>query len=220
VSILVEARGEMKRTLRISHSILPILALLSGIVHGDEQEAFTESVVIFNTICAKCHEAQCSGRLSFADAIDASSNHIVRHYEDASGKRWLQEQLFAILNHMKAKCAYYPMDVPVPPQRVWGPEILQKLSTYLEKNYFVPVGRLTTGDYRLELDTAKDEKMTVQVVSERFTMVVEDCFDTQGGRLTIPFSVDEAGNHYVRVYPRTPLRLMRLAVVSVDSDEK
>ena len=105
-------------------------------------EAFTESVVIFNTICAKCHEAQCSGRLSFDDAMSASSNHILRHYGEASGKQWLQKELFEILNHMKVKYAYYPMNVPVPLKRVWSSDILDKLSTLLEKNYFILLGIL------------------------------------------------------------------------------
>jgi len=41
------------------------LLLLISPAFAVEDKAFTESVVIFNTICAKCHEAQCSGRLSF-----------------------------------------------------------------------------------------------------------------------------------------------------------
>jgi hypothetical protein len=198
---------------------IPLLFLIAaGWVQGEQEETFTESVVIFNTICAKCHEAQCSGRLSFKDALDASTSHIVRYYGDASGKRWLQEQLFVILNHMKEKCAYYPMDMPVPPQRVWGAQTLEKLSTYLERNYFIPVGPLSSGDHRLELTLDRNEKVTVHVVSETFNMVAEDCFQSAGGRLDIPFAVTEPGNHYVRVYPRTPLRLLRLAVVATDDD--
>lgn len=74
-----------------------------------EDKGFTESVVIFNTICSKCHEAQCSGRLSFDEAFEKSTGHILRYYGRASGKQWLQKELFDILNYMKEKCAYYPM---------------------------------------------------------------------------------------------------------------
>lgn len=198
---------------RMSRFVLPILALFSSIAIGEEQEVFTESVVIFNTICAKCHEAQCSGRLSFEDTLEASRNHIVRHHRGASGKGRLQEELFAILNHMKEKCAYFPMEIRIPPHRVWGAEILEQLSTHLEKNYFVPMGWLPVGNYRLKLAMEKDEKITVHVVSESFAMIVEDCHQTQGQYLEIPFSVDDAGNHYVRVYPRKPVRLTQLEVV-------
>lgn len=59
-------------------------------IFATEGTALTESVVIFNTICAKCHEAECSGRLSFDEAFETSASHILRYYGEASGKQWLQ----------------------------------------------------------------------------------------------------------------------------------
>jgi hypothetical protein len=186
--------------------------LVPGSVSATEDEAFTESVVIFNTICAKCHEAQCSGRLSFDDSFEASVKHIVRYYGDASEKKWLQKELFVILNHMKEKCAYYPMTAPIPPQRVWSGEMLEKMATLLERNYFIPIGPFTPGRYQLELKLAKDAKVTVHLVSETFDMVVDDCYLSTDRQLVIPFSIEEAGNHYVRVYPRKPVKITHLAV--------
>jgi len=189
--------------------------LIPGSVSATEDEAFTESVVIFNTICAKCHEAQCSGRLSFDDSFDASVNHIVRYYGDASEKKWLQKELFVILNHMKEKCAYYPMPAPIPLQMVWSGEMLEKMATLVERNYFIPIGPFTPGHYQLELKLAKDAKVTVHLVSETFDMVVEDCYLSSDRQIVIPFSIEEAGNHYVRVYPREPVQITRLAVTSL-----
>ena len=63
-----------------------------------EDKAFTESVVIFNTICAKCHEAECSGRLSFDEAFETSSSHILRHYGRASGKKCLRVKRKTVVN--------------------------------------------------------------------------------------------------------------------------
>ena len=186
--------------------------LIPGGVSATEDEAFTESVVIFNTICAKCHEAQCSGRLSFDDSFDASVNHIVRYYGDASEKEWLQKELFVILNHMKEKCAYYPMPAPIPPQMVWSGEMLEKMATLVERNYFIPIGPFTPGHYQLELKLAKDAKVTVHLVSATFEMVVEDCCLSSDRQIVIPFSIEEAGNHFVRVYPREPVQITRLAV--------
>ena len=179
---------------------------------GDEP--FSESVIIFNTICAKCHEAQCSGRLSFGDAYEASSSHIIRHYNQASEKKWLQKELFSILNHMKENCAYYPMQVPVPAKRIWNSEILEKMTTLLERNYFIPIGPFTPGRYNLELKLAKDAKITAHLVSETFEMVVEDCYQSSDQRLVIPFSIEEPGNYYVRVYPREPVQITRLAITT------
>ena len=187
--------------------------LLWGAAVGQEPEAFTESVVIFNTVCAKCHEGQCSGRMSFDEARAASSDHIIRHYGAASDKAWLRRELFLLLNHMKEKCAYYPMNTPLPPKRVWNAEMLDRMSTLLERNYFVPVGSLLAGDYRLELDLGTDARISLQLVSETFDTVVEDCYETVEKRMTIPFTITDPGNHYVRTYPRTPVRILRLAVV-------
>ena len=185
---------------------------VSGSIFAAEDEAFTESVVIFNTICAKCHEAQCSGRLSFDDSFEASVNHIVRYYGEASEKKWLQKELFVILNHMKVQCAYYPMPARIPPQMVWSGEMLEKMATLVERNYFIPIGPFTPGRYQLELKLAKDAKVTVHLVSETFDMVVEDCYLPSNRQIVIPFSIEEAGNHYVRVYPREPVQITRLAV--------
>ena len=189
--------------------------LVPGSVFSAEEEAFTESVVIFNTICAICHEAQCSGRLSFDDSFDASVNHIVRYYGEASEKKWLQKELFVILNYMKEKCAYYPMPVPIPPQMVWSGGMLEKMATLVERNYFIPIGPFNPGRYQLELKFVKDAKVTAHLVSETFDMVVDDCYLSSDRRIVIPFSIEEAGNYYVRVYPREPVLITRLAVTSL-----
>lgn len=180
-----------------------------------EDDSFRESVVIFNTICAKCHEAQCSGRLSLGNAYEASVDHIIRHYDKASEKEWLQKELFSILNHMKEKCAYYPMSISVPQKRIWNTEILDKMTTLLERNYFIPIGHFTQGQYSLELKLAKDAKVTAHLVSEAFDMVIEDCYQSSNQRLEIPFSIEEEGNYYVRVYPHVPVQITQLVISTV-----
>lgn len=178
-------------------------------------EAFTESVVIFNTICAKCHEAQCSGRLSFDDALAASTGHILRHYGEASGKQWLQKELFDILNYMKERCSYYPMNTPIPLKRVWGSDILEKLSTLLEKNYFIPVGNFTPGSYRIELELEQDARITAHLISEEFDMVVEECYESSNRRISVPFVIEKPGIHYFRIYPRKPVRITHLSIITI-----
>jgi hypothetical protein len=198
--------------------VLVAFYLFTGSVSGAQDEAFTESVVIFNTICAKCHEAQCSGRLSLDEVFEASASHIVRHYGEASGKKWLQQELFIILNHMKEKCAYYPMSAPIPPQRVWSGEVLGKMATPLERNYFIPIGPFTPGRYNLELKLAQDARVTAHLISETFDMVVEDCYQSSDRRIVIPFTIEEAGNYYVRIYPCKPVQITQLAIISRKGD--
>jgi len=189
--------------------------LITYSAFADEEDPFRKSVVIFNTICAKCHEAQCSGRLSLGFDYEASVNHIIRHYGKASGEKRLQKELFSILNHMKEKCAYYPMSISVPPNRIWSSKILEKMTTLSERNYFIPIGQFTTGHYNLELKLAEDTKVTVHLVSETFEMAIECCFQSSNQRLEIPFTIEEVGNYYVRVYPRKPVQITQVVISSV-----
>ena len=193
------------------------LLLLVSPSFAVEDKAFTESVVIFNTICAKCHEAQCSGRLSFDEAIETSASHILRHYGQASGKEWLQKELFDILNYMKGKCAYYPMQVTVPLTREWRSDILDRFTTLMERNYFIPVGIFTPGHYRIDLELAKNAKVTVHLISGEFEMVLEDCYLPSDRRISIPFLIEEPGNYYFRMYPREPVRITRLAIIPLEN---
>ena len=64
-----------------------------------------------------------------------------RNYGQASGKEWLQKELFDILNYMKVKCDYYPMQVTVPLTRDWNGEILDRFTTFNLRAVF--------GDFRL-----------------------------------------------------------------------
>ena len=76
----------MKRQAIVDAFRLVGLLLLISPSFAVEDKAFTESVVIFNTICAKCHEAECSGRLTFDKAFETSTSHILRYYGPASEK--------------------------------------------------------------------------------------------------------------------------------------
>jgi len=194
------------------------LYLWAGSTLGADKQAFTESVIIFNTICAKCHEAQCSGRLSFDEAIEVSTDHILRHYGEATGKQWLRKELFEILNYMKEKCAYYPMQISSPLKNIWEEDILDKFATLMERNYFIPVGSLTPGEYRIEIELERDEKVTAQLISKAFEWVFEDCYESNDRRISIPFLIEEPGNHYFRMYPRSPVRITRLAITTRKQD--
>lgn len=200
----------------IQHVLALVILLFTGYVYAAENKPFTRSVVIFNTVCAKCHEAECSGRLSFNEAFETASRHIIRHYGEASGNKPLQKELFTILNYMKGKCAYYPMPFSVPANRDWNSGMLEPMATSGNKSYFIPAGSFAPGDYRLELTLAEDVKATVHLISDTFDMVVEDCYESSGKRIVIPFEIEDAGNYYLRIYPRKPVQVVRLAISSKD----
>jgi len=204
----------MKQILKLGRR-LPLLAVLSPVSPGlnaGEGPAFTGSVVIFNTVCARCHEGECSGRLGLTSNHEAAVSHIVRHYPQADGNPTLQSELFDILAYMKDHCAYYPLQAPLPPDRIWDTGRLDALRTDPDGSYFVPLGTLVPGDYRLGLDFARDARGTIQLISGQFDTIVEESTVTVDKRLDIPFAVETAGDYYFRMYPRQTARLTRLSV--------
>ena len=65
-----------------------LLALLTAPPSvGDEGRASVESTVLFNTDCARCHEGECSGRLSFHLPPEAADQHIRRHGGELPAKQ-------------------------------------------------------------------------------------------------------------------------------------
>lgn len=172
----------------------------------------TRAIVVFNTVCARCHEGECSGRLSFDESFARSRGHMARHYPPAEQQEPLRRGLFTALAYMKDHCAYYPMPSKVPPGRTWNRDQLESLSTGDDSAWFVPAGRLAPGRYRLQLDLAADRLVTVQLTNERFETAIENCYDSHAGQLRIPFTIDDAGNYYVRLYVRRPVTLTRLAI--------
>jgi len=105
---------------------------------------------------------------------------------------------------------------PVPLGKVWGKEILEKFATLVERNYFLPLGYLTSGLYRMEIELEKDVRVTVHLISEEFEWVVEEGHQSINRLVSIRFIVEEPGNHYFRMYPETPVRIDRLAITKVE----
>lgn len=201
----------------LNRYLLYLLLLVTGALQAQEAP-FLESVVIFNTICARCHEAECSGRLSFEAAYEAAIQHIVRHYAGAANKAWLQRQLFQLLGYMKEMCAYYPVMIPIPPQRIWSSELLDKFATLLQRDYFVPLGPLPPGDYSIELLLEEESSANIQIISESFDMMVDEFYEAADKRIAIPLHIAEPDNYYFGIYPQRPTLLLRLGVLEEKSE--
>ena len=107
------------------------------------------------------------------------------------------------------------MKVKLPLTRDWRGEILDRFTTSMESNYFIPVGNFSPGQYRIELELDKDVKITAHLISEEFEMVIEDCYPSSDHRLSIPFLIEDLGYYYFRMYPLEPVRITRLAIISL-----
>jgi hypothetical protein len=64
------------------------------------------------TTCARCHEGECSGRLSFDLGVEATTDHLIRNARPLTKDSI--RKLFKMLEYMKRECAYPPLNVPIP----------------------------------------------------------------------------------------------------------
>ena len=62
-----------------------LLLIFFSYLHASENLSIgIETAIKFNTICAKCHEGQCSRRLSFEDNPKVAVSHINRYIPNSS----------------------------------------------------------------------------------------------------------------------------------------
>ncbi|MEA3418197.1 MAG: hypothetical protein U9Q90_02270, partial [Campylobacterota bacterium] len=97
----------------------------------------TKTAIIFNTLCAKCHEGECSGRLSFDTGSKAANSHIKRYAGDTNVSKGETKEFFTLLNYMKKECALF-----MPDNGRWKPENLSRFALPSNDSYFIPLGSL------------------------------------------------------------------------------
>lgn len=131
----------------MNRSLFGLLGLLLAMPIAAQAEVPERtSFVDFNTQCARCHEGECSGRLSFSSGSEGAARHLRRYLGDISDKE--VQELYGLLRQTKENCAIYPF----PAQ--WD-GTLDELKTWrnsLQDGYFIPVQRLDAGQWRLEIE--------------------------------------------------------------------
>src|SRR5574340_158090 len=199
---------------RVSSLWLGACLLLAHGLAGAEADGGkipASSAVRFNTACAKCHEGQCSGRLSFDSGQMATDTHILRYAGDASPD--VRRDLYALLAHMKQTCRYYPISVLVPMDRHWEADLLRVLRSPAEDAYFVPLGTLPAGRYRAVLQFDGEAELFAQVISGNFEIVDRPGLRTRKGTVDFVFVAEREGAHYLRVQAAKPAALVGLEIL-------
>ena len=168
-----------------------------------------ESVVLFNTTCAQCHEMECSRRLSFASSapVANASGHI-QNYAGPLGATKVAE-LFGLIKYTKTQCDYYAPQVAAPPDGIWSAEALAPLGTPSRTGWFVPLGNLRAGAWTLDLALQSDRTVEIEVVSRSGPVVQGEVAPAeQGAHLT--FIVNDAGTpHFLRLRGHAPISFTR-----------
>lgn len=150
--------------------LLAVAALACAPV--DAAEVSRASVVKFNTVCASCHEGECSGRMSFSSGVAAAQGHVRRYLPSASSLD--VEELFALLKYTKERCAYYPLADAIPANGMWDAETLRQWRNPGGENYFIPLGRMRRGNYQLGLRFDGETAASVRITDEKFDVLLEE----------------------------------------------
>ena len=161
--------------------------------------------VIFNTLCAKCHEGECSGRLSFDTGSKAASSHIKRYAGDINISKGETEEFFSLLNYMKTECALW-----MPDNGKWKPENLSHFALPSSKRYFIPLGVLKEGKYHLEIKLKNVVHFRVEILSDHFEHFLDISACPDGEKQILQFTIEKSVNIFLRIQSRKPLQIIDL----------
>lgn len=178
---------------------------------GPRQVVGRASFTTFNTVCARCHEAECSGRLSFAGGVDATREH-VRRYAGAVSDSAVNE-LFELLRHMKEECGYYPAIVGGAPGEAWDAAALASFFQLSERSYFLPLGSFPGGECRARLDFDRDTAASAQVMAANLEAALEVALPTRERRAPLAWPCRAGEPYYLRLRMEGDARLLRLEPV-------
>ena len=173
----------------------------------EPQNISTKTAVIFNTLCAKCHEGECSGRLSFDTGSKAASSHIKRYAGDTTISKVESKEFFTLLNHMKTKCALL-----MPEGDIWKQENLSHFALPSSKGYFIPLGLLKSGRYLIEIKTKEEIHFRVEVISDRFDSFLDTTFCPDQKEESLSFTLDVTVNTFLRIQSRKPLHITAVEI--------
>ncbi len=187
-------------------TLLTCLVLVTTLYSSDKVSNISvKSAVTFNTLCAKCHEGQCSGRLTFDTGSGAASNHIKRYSDDANISKIEIQEFFTLLNYMKKECLLF-----MPESKKYKKENLSLFATASYKRYFIPLGELKKGKYTLELGPKEDIHFKLEVISSQFDSYLDQAFCPQTKEKKFNFMIEENINYFLRIQSKKPLHLKSL----------
>ena len=168
----------------------------------------TKTAVTFNTLCAKCHEGECSGRLSFDTGSEAAHSHIKRYAADSNITENDIKEFFTFLNYMKKECRLL-----MPGKGKLKMEDLSRFATPSRQAYFIPLGLLKKGSYELTLLTKEEHHYRLEILSDRFDPLL-DLFICPDRQEKILFTVDTPVKSFVRIRSKKPLHILTLEIAA------
>lgn len=191
--------------------LLVILAAFPLLAWGEETVR-DESVVTFNTACARCHEGECSGRMTFHLPKDSANQHIERH----GGKLTSQtiDELFELLRYMKEECSFYPLSPSLVEEIFWDVNQLSSFKSHSETAYFLPLGDLDSGTYRLLFSgLSHSEKFCAEIINDEFDFIDKINVSSNSAGQSLSFRIPDRTEYYLRITARSKINLNRVELI-------
>ena len=214
LALKINSHIQMSDFQRTIKNIILIVALITPpsfvIAYDDIQ---IESKIIFNTACARCHEGECSGRLSFHLPKSAADQHIRRH----GGELPLStiRQLFELLRYMKEECGFYPFSQTLIKDKIWNSGTMSKFHSFSKKAYFIPLGSMEPGKYQLLFSGLNDiSNICVEIINSEFDFIEKKNIDRNGENQKLQFNVDSYSEYFLRISANSPIRVNQLELVT------
>ena len=123
------------------------------------------------------------------------------------------ENLFVLLRHTKERCAPYPLTSPISAGRALNAGELSAWRNPQEGGYYIPLGHLAQGEYRLQIDLAVTGNGTLKITDSQFEPLVEESLCPQQKQLDIRFQV-VPGSHYLAIKAPVVLDSLRLTAAT------
>ena len=190
------------------------MTLLSSSIESAEKistiHTTTQTSVIFNTLCAKCHEGECSGRLSFNTGSKTATRHIAHYSQESNLTKTETDAFFSLLNYMKKRCAIY-----MPDDGSWKPKDLSRFALPSHKGYFIPLGTLKKGHYRLTIEIKEAIPFRLELLSDKIDDLFHQTVSTQQKRYTFDFSIEETVIAFIRIRSSKAFHVVSLKLSSI-----
>ena len=205
----------MSHLARIKYQALFAAAIISPLSGFASDSIRIESAILFNTSCARCHEGECSGRLSFHLPRDATDQHIRRYGGELSLEK--TRQLFEILRYMKEECRYYPFSLALVEDRVWESDTLADLQAPSRQAYFMPLGYLDPGAYQLLFEGLDDSSNScIEIIDGEFDFIATDSVHRRGENKKALFRVKKRSEYFLRIAAQEPINITRVELVTIE----
>ncbi len=180
-------------------------------LEANEQKLIsTKTAVIFNTLCAKCHEGGCSGRLTFHNSQSTATNHIKRYSNNTQLKENELNEFFTLLNYMKKECAILMSNnIKSKSDNI----SLYTLPSY--KGYFIPLGALDKGKYNLSFKLKENISFRIEIISKQLDYLFDEFVCSNKKEYKFSFTIDKTSNGFLRILSKKPLYLKGLKLKKV-----